>query len=718
MLSLLAESDPETYLKLIQKDLLRSDQSTLKVLFGEVEGGVFGGFYQSGLLWSLETLAWNPALLTRVVLLLAELEAFPLPENMMNRPLNSLRAIFLAWLPQTAADIQARTAAVRAVAKDNSAVGWKLLLALLPESHSVGSNNPRPLWRDWIPNDFRDRPSNQDVGTQYLAYANLALEMAIKRTDRLDELLEHIAHLPLPVFTAILDYLNGPLVAAISERERLPLWERLVREARRHRRFADTNWALSPALVERIEKAAEAISPRSPEVRHQYLFNFKDHDFFTSDDYEADLKHLAVVREKALSEVLAKIGIQGLLSFASEIKEPYELGLTAGQLTDRGLDGLLLPDGLAASLEKIQRLTDGFVATRYWKFNVAWIERLPLGSWAPEQVGLFFSKLPFQAEVWEAADRVLGDRNEEYWKHINTFPRGTPEELLAGLEKLVEHERGASALHAVNNLIHQKRPPPAPLLLRALVASLNDIAKTQRVDTHELMTAVKQLQSDPAVDTEQLAELEWHLLPLFDRFHGNSPVALEKKLATSPEYFVEIITTCYRAKGSPREEGELDPKRQANVQSGHRLLHSWKSPPGVSTGVLDPAVLLAWVEAVRERCIALGRWEVAQIHIGHVLVYAPADPEGLWLHRGVAELLNDKAYEDMRRGFTMELFNSRGVHFSDGGKGERELAAKYRIKGEDLERAGFPWIAAALNELAEGYIREAEREERQVLPGE
>ena len=119
---------------------------------------------------------------------------------------------------------------------------------------------------------------------------------------------------------------------------------------------------------------------------------------------------------------------------------------------------------------------------------------------------------------------------------------------------------------------------------------------------------------------------------------------------------------------------------------------------------MDVAAFNAWVEKVKERCTALDRWEIARTHVGHVLAYAPMDPDGLWLHRTVAAMLNTKAYEDMRRGFTTELFNTRGAHLSNGGKAERELATSYKAKGNALDGAGYPRIAAALQELAESYM--------------
>lgn len=109
------------------------------------------GFYHSGLLWSLEVLAWRPEYLSRVALILAELNLSPLPDNMGNRPLGSLRTALLPWLPQTLATVKERRIAVETVLRDFPEIGWKLLLELLPAHHGSSSPNQRPVWRDWIP---------------------------------------------------------------------------------------------------------------------------------------------------------------------------------------------------------------------------------------------------------------------------------------------------------------------------------------------------------------------------------------------------------------------------------------------------------------------------------------------------------------------------------------------------------------------------------------
>ena len=96
--------------------------------------------------------------------------------------------------------------------------------------------------------------------------------------------------------------------------------------------------------------------------------------------------------------------------------------------------------------------------------------------------------------------------------------------------------------------------------------------------------------------------------------------------------------------------------------------------------------------------------------VGQVLPYAPPDPSGLWIRKAVAAALNAKDADQMRSGFTTELFNMRGSHTFTAGREEREIAAGYRAKADAVENEGFHRLAAALRDLADWYERAAERD--------
>lgn len=94
--------------------------------------------------------------------------------------------------------------------------------------------------------------------------------------------------------------------------------------------------------------------------------------------------------------------------------------------------------------------------------------------------------------------------------------------------------------------------------------------------------------------------------------------------------------------------------------------------------------------------------------IGHVLRYSPPDPDGLWIHHSAAQVLNAKDASEIRKGFEVELFSSRGAHFVDPQGGpERELAILFRKQAEEVELRGYPRFAATVKEIAASYDREA-----------
>ena len=111
LLSDLAEASPDEFLKAVESALLQPS-SPFDELFSQEEPGFFGRNYLSGLLWALESLAWDKAYLVRVCTILGELANRDPGGNWGNRPSSSLTRILLPWLPQTTASASTRRAAI------------------------------------------------------------------------------------------------------------------------------------------------------------------------------------------------------------------------------------------------------------------------------------------------------------------------------------------------------------------------------------------------------------------------------------------------------------------------------------------------------------------------------------------------------------------------------------------------------------------------------
>ena len=110
-----------------------------------------------------------------------------------------------------------------------------------------------------------------------------------------------------------------------------------------------------------------------------------------------------------------------------------------------------------------------------------------------------------------------------------------------------------------------------------------------------------------------------------------------------------------------------------------------------------------------DKCAESGHLGVAQRQIGKVLIHSPCDPDGLWIHRAIANALDNEDAEKMRDGYCMGLLASRGAYMVDPtGKPEKELAKEYRMKAGEIE-VRYDRLSTTLREFADDYDREAYR---------
>lgn len=284
-------------------------------------------------------------------------------------------------------------------------------------------------------------------------------------------------------------------------------------------------------------------------------------------------------------------------------------------------------------------------------------------------------------------------------------------DLTFAIDKLLEVERPQPAIDGLSSLLHRKLPLDSKQAVKALLNAVSISEPLRTTNTRDLRELIKTLQNDPETDQDDLCQVEWAYLTLLDRHQGAKPKLLETRLATEPNFFCEIIELIYGSKNELKQDEEPDERRKAIATNAWRLLHEWKNPPGLhEDGTFSAEDFEVWLESVKNKCAESGHFEVAMIKIGEVLFYCPADPQGLWIVRTAAKALNAKDAIEMRRGFSTEVYNSRGVHRVDPtGQPERDLATQWRNKADALENEGFARFAATLREIARSYDREAER---------
>lgn len=711
LLPLLAEAAPGEFLDAVEKALQREPCSFNEV-FAQEGDGLFGGNYMTGLLWALETLAWDPNYISRVVVCLGELAMRDPGGQWANRPINSLTTILLPWLPQTIAPIEKRVAAVRTLLNEIPDIGWKLLVNLLPQYHPVSFGTRRPAWRTIIPDDWCQSVTIREHWEQVSAYVDLAINEAKKDSTKLAKIIDHLENLPQPAQEHLLDYLQSDSILAMPESERLHIWNKLVDLVTKHRKFADAEWAMKPEQVDKIAEVADRLAPDVPFFRYQRLFSERDFDLYDErGEYEEQRKKLEKRRQEAVAEVAASGGTEAVLAFAKVVQSPWRVGIAYGAIASPDADEAVLPNLLESEEKSHAQFVGGFVWGRFLNLGWEWVDRINTSLWTPAQIGQFLSFLPFASETWQRANSLLGEDQSAYWSKTSTNPYEADTSIECAIDQLINHGRPYAAVRCLYRMLHEQQPFDNTQAIRALLEALKSSESPHSMDVYEVVEIIKALQNDPDTNLNDLFKVEWAYLPLLTQHHNASPKLLARRLADDPGFFCEVIRLVFLAKNEERPAEEATEERKNIATNAYRLLSEWRTPPGLrEDGSYDGNALNLWLDAVKKECTETGHLEIAMEMVGHVLIHVPADPDGLWIHHSAAAILNAKDAKDMREGFQIALYNSRGVHTVDPtGKPERELAAKYRGKAEAVENAGYHRLASTLRGLADIYENEAER---------
>ena len=704
LLPVLAEAAPDEFLDAVENAL---DQfpCPFDELFSQERDGVGGRNYLVGLLWALETLAWDAEYLVRVCVILGELAERDPGGKTLNRPINSLATILLSWHPQTTAPIEKREVAVKTLINEVPDVAWSLLISLLPNQHQISFGTHKPEWRNTIPDNWVDGVTQEERAKQVASYAKMAISMASNDIDKLTGLVGDLNHLPKPYLDKLLADLSSEEICG-NEDQRIELWTQLTQLASRHRRFSDAEWALSDKTVSKIEDVAAKLAPENPFYLHRRLFS--SHAFLLYEESETGEEQLNQNRQQAIKEILGDGGMDMVLKFAESVETPWFVGQSLGIIAQPETDKHILPALLETEKTKLALLASAYISYRQDVNGWEWGDGFDTSNWSAAQIGQFLSYLPFTKETWHRVTDWLGKSEKEYWRKTSAYPYQTDGDLGFAIDKLIEYRRPHAAIACLSKMIHSRQPLDKIRSVKALMDAISSQESPQEMDAHNIIEIIKALQDDTDTDPDNLFQIEWAYLRLLN--YHTSPKTLENRLSSDPKFFCEVIRLIYRSKketGSPKEFSEQD---KAISENAYKLLNQWKTPPGMqSDDQFLSEQFTEWLNRTKEACDESGHLEVALLNIGKVLIHAPSDPDGLWIHRTVASALNAKDAAKMRDGFWIGIYNFRGVHTVDPtGKPERELAEKYKQKAEEVENADYHRLAITLRGLAEGYEREAE----------
>lgn len=702
-LPLLAEAAPRPFMMALEQ-MLEGSGAGIRPIFDEIDGFAFPITRHTGLIWALETLAWDPIQFRQVCLIFARLADIDPGGRITNRPTNSLVDILLSWMPCTYANLDQRLAVLDEITSNFPQVGWSVILKLLPGQTTHSSGTLRPRLRGF---ELPPQPTltHGDVWAAERAVAARAIMLANGDSDRMEQLLSPMLQFAPSERKLALTALTGTLASA-DKPAREKLWQALQNQITHHKRFASASWALEANEIAKLEAIADAHSPDDPVLLVSELFTFWD-----------DEEDKEVVERRRLDAVRALAADHGPDAVRSLLHRSQQPHLVQSAIYVAGLGGPFLEKLLRG---EINEFPDSWQAGGYFSMlrrvvgenDALKVAADLLRSNTPATIARMLRAWPTERSTWDAASALSGDVLEYYWLDFSSHNiDGDQETLLAVVANLMQRDRSLVALESVLNRIDEVPTELVFGMLDAIVGELNagQMSSVGGRLHYRLEETLKALDKRNLPETE-IAKREYALLPLLER--GKRPLKIHSLLASDPEMFHQVLRDIYRAENAPSTSDQQSDQDRSRWRQSYKLLSRFSIVPGFTGLVPEQEPLQAWVDAVLALGVAHDRADVTEIVVGKVLAHAPPDDlDEVWPHRFVRDLL-ENSLGKVARGIMTERVNMRGVTVRgmlDGGNQERDLAAGLRQNAEAVQR--WPNTAAMLRTMADRWDTYAEQED-------
>lgn len=723
-LPLYAEASPELFLQILEDDLNSNYPQSLK-LMRPVSTGIFGRNPRTGLLWALESIAWSPEYLIRVIRILAKLSKPEINDNWVNKPRESLSAIFRCWMPQTAASLEQRMDALEYLVGEFPEIAWSLCVEQFDGTKKIGTYNYKPRWRTDA------HGAGEPVGgKERYDFVIKALQLALNweryTSEMLGDLVACIGQLPNQFHQSIWALIETWGNTA-AESEKSILRER-IRTSIYTRRAKSEN--KQTEIVESARTAYEFLEPTDIILRHEWLFRKpwveESYDELVDEDldYRVRDNRIEALRREALTVIMTELGVQGVLNLAVRGECANIIGGLLSNILSGSREVLKLIEDILAigPLEDSnvrESVISGLLHGLESQGGVEQVSQLFKMNETIDKVSLLLLA-PFDKKIWGIVETLGVSEQERYWKSVVPAWMGhlEPESLLYAIDHLIAVYRPRAAFKNVQHNLKVIPPNHLLRLMSAIANSSKEPTGTYMLESYHVTRAFKLLTESGEIPVDKLAGLEFQFIDAFSNTEYKIP-NLERQIGEHPELFVQAVAMAYKRADGGEDPAELRaPNQQVKEQrasAAYKLLDKLSAIPGNnSDGQLNSDRIGDWVQKVRELAKELSRGDVCDMCLGKLFSKAPIGEDGIWPTEPVCKVLERIVNEQVSRGVITGLYNARGVHWrGEGGDDERKLADKYGDWAKGLEYS-YPQVAALLRRMSKSYSYDAIEEDRRA----
>lgn len=684
-LMLIAEIHPQAFLQSVENGLLQNDTGLYEFVSGYEESVLSNVDYAMSLFYALQVLAYLKEHFSKACYCMFLLC------TVNKKMVDYLKYLLLPWYPMTEAEYTQRVAVVKQFQEIDGELSWKLIYSLLPNVTTTGGQRIYPKYIECKKVESNEIP--ETFWTESQLYYDIALELSRDNAPRLKELLNLIHALNEDNIRKLLDLIISSSYPNEKEKNDLfDLLTEIIEEMQDDEESGHEN-----SIIIELQKAADVISPSDMVLRQKRLFesNQKWRKIGNSSSYNQWNDELHKKRREFISECYNTQGINGISRCLEVFEDSQQVAqcLFESVFKDE-IDSCLCTWLDSTNSQKVETVRR-YIHLRYTEKTDEWVKGL-VGSESFAIKASFLCSLDITNETIRLVEELIDEEHEElYWN--KAFVINVGEDVYRYVvEHLKKVNRYDDTVELLYNLIHRDIEINPQIVLDSIM----DFPPNglERQHTAYIIVQLNKWLEKNYENHNKVAEAELKCIKLFENY-CDEPEVLFEVIASCPELFVDILTAMYRPANAEKKEYTDDEKQVAG--NCFTILNSFKHLPGLHSDGFQVNEFMQWFDKVKELAISNDRYDVAMIHVGHILFYTPEDESGLFINKTIAELLHKEPNNSIREGYEIEAFNSIGVHYIDPtGNDEFQLEEIYNKRADEVDDMGYFRFAEALRRIA------------------
>ncbi|OFO51857.1 hypothetical protein, partial [Nosocomiicoccus sp. HMSC059G07] len=540
-LSIYSEIAPKVLSEIILKDV-RSTASIVKTEMKPTKNIFIDSTnLRPNILWAIECLAADENSIINCIDILCELSKIKLEDNLHNKPVNSLLAVFNIYIPQISFDMNRRLELIEYLKEKHTEVFWEISVKQITRDNRSLSELRKPVFKK-IENEFPSY-TEDEIDTYFERIVEFMINIENHTIERYEDLLNILPYLKVSAQRKIIKKINDS-INNLEDKSKAFL--RSVLRSISHRQD------LSDNLRKNIKVIYKTLEPENICLKNKWLFDNSRillfNDMNTSRIDVDRVNRINNIRLEAINEVWKNNGLQGIVmmidsSFSAKCIGHY-LGLYIRDTEEYSSvfeklfsNNLLLNKSyklefLKELLKKMEEETlETILSTNFERLSIG-IQKevltiLPLNDVTLNLLTKFNGK--DLLNFWHAKDYTDFINYRGYLMSINQI-----------VELLLSIDRDATALMVIREFYNEFESNKIIEVLRNFKMDQENDFKDRENLQYNIFILIKSLSVRGNTNHLSLLELELKYLMILDiySYEFNN---IKKSNLESPNLFIEII---------------------------------------------------------------------------------------------------------------------------------------------------------------------------------